>query len=339
MEKVVYILGAGFSAYAGLPLMSNFYIKSKDMYFENIERYKYFQTLFNNIDKMAKIKNYYKADLFNIEEILSIMEMQQNIGETGRLKKEFIKYIVDVVEFYSPKKDSLCNFDRPSGDWYKYVFGNDKIINEYGNFILSLLNAKLSTAYNDNYRNIYFSQSTLSTEYSIITLNYDLIIENYLSFILKEMSHENYHELPIYKLHGCISKGNIIPPTWAKSISNDLVDNWKSAFSELVSATKIRIIGYSLPISDSYIRYFLKSAVIRNERLKEIDIICYDPTNKIEQNYNDFIVFDKKRFQNKKTEQYLDFSQGSIPYRSNELQKLVYTYNFFERHHDNFMLS
>jgi len=33
LEKVVYLLGAGFSAPLGLPVMSNFLEKSKDIYF------------------------------------------------------------------------------------------------------------------------------------------------------------------------------------------------------------------------------------------------------------------------------------------------------------------
>ena len=37
MERVVYLLGAGFSAPLGLPVMSNFLEKSKYMYFEESE--------------------------------------------------------------------------------------------------------------------------------------------------------------------------------------------------------------------------------------------------------------------------------------------------------------
>jgi hypothetical protein len=36
MKNVVYVLGAGFSAYAGLPVMSNFIEKAKDIYFSDI---------------------------------------------------------------------------------------------------------------------------------------------------------------------------------------------------------------------------------------------------------------------------------------------------------------
>jgi hypothetical protein len=73
MERVVYLLGAGFSAPLGLPVMSNFLEKSKDMYFETPDRYKYFSDVFNQIRDFSVVKNYYNSDLFNIEEILSIL--------------------------------------------------------------------------------------------------------------------------------------------------------------------------------------------------------------------------------------------------------------------------
>jgi len=49
MENVFYILGAGFSAPLSLPVMSNFLMKSKDMYFSDPERLQHFQEIFNII--------------------------------------------------------------------------------------------------------------------------------------------------------------------------------------------------------------------------------------------------------------------------------------------------
>ncbi len=46
MDKVVYFLGAGFSAPLGLPVMRDFLIKSKDMYFENPDRYKHLAIIY-----------------------------------------------------------------------------------------------------------------------------------------------------------------------------------------------------------------------------------------------------------------------------------------------------
>ncbi|MDI6784013.1 MAG: hypothetical protein QME64_07980 [bacterium] len=64
MERVVYFLGAGFSAPLGLPVMSNFLMLSKDMFFKD-DKYKYFDEVFKTIKEMAVIKNYFDADLFN----------------------------------------------------------------------------------------------------------------------------------------------------------------------------------------------------------------------------------------------------------------------------------
>ena len=73
-SKVVYILGAGFSAPLGLPVMSDFLSRSKDLYFEDSQRFKHFDKVFQEIRHMAQAKNYLDIDLFNIEQILSILD-------------------------------------------------------------------------------------------------------------------------------------------------------------------------------------------------------------------------------------------------------------------------
>ncbi len=81
MENVVYLLGAGFSAPLGLPVMSNFLEKAKDLYFSDEIKYKSFFKVLDKIKDLSIIKNYYHADLLNIEEILSILEMQQFLAK------------------------------------------------------------------------------------------------------------------------------------------------------------------------------------------------------------------------------------------------------------------
>ena len=89
METITYILGAGFSAPIGLPVTNNFLIKSKDLYFTDHNKYDYFKSVFNTIEELSVCKNYFNADLFNIEEILSILEMGSFL-DGKKMKKDFI---------------------------------------------------------------------------------------------------------------------------------------------------------------------------------------------------------------------------------------------------------
>jgi hypothetical protein len=138
MEKVVYILGAGFSRPLGLPLMSDFLIKSKDMFFVEPEKYKYFQDVLSTIQSISNIKNYYNCNLFNIEEILSILEMNYNLKQDNQLNK-FQDYIADVIKYYTPPFKPK----KYKANWLVNIFkSSNKIWELYCHFVLSILNIK-----------------------------------------------------------------------------------------------------------------------------------------------------------------------------------------------------
>ena len=73
MEKITYVLGAGFSAPLGIPVMRDFLTKSKDLYFFDTARYMHFQQVFDLIRDLSVAKDYFDTDLFNIEKVLSIL--------------------------------------------------------------------------------------------------------------------------------------------------------------------------------------------------------------------------------------------------------------------------
>lgn len=82
MERVVYLLGAGFSAPLGIPVMSNFLIKSRDLYRLDQTRYAHFKEVFDTISELSVIETFYSADLLNIEEILSVLEIREYLEVT-----------------------------------------------------------------------------------------------------------------------------------------------------------------------------------------------------------------------------------------------------------------
>ncbi len=64
----------------------------------------------------------------------------------------------------------------------------------------------------------------------------------------------------------------ILPPIFSKTTS-PVASVWARALSRLRSARRVIIIGYSMPQTDVYMSYFLKSALGPNERLERVIVI------------------------------------------------------------------
>lgn len=345
MEKVVYILGAGFSAPLGLPVMSNFVFKSKDMYFSTPDKYEYFDEVFKLINDMSFIKNYYNSDLFNIEEILSVLEMRNFLADSQQ-KDIFINYISDVVNYYT---GDIAPKRQLPGNFYDFIMGADPKHNLYGNFITNILNLVFQRMEG----NILCKVSNKKeTDYSIISLNYDMVIENYINYLsdIYEMENEfniidnidNYELSPynfcLCKLHGCIEKGNIVPPTWNKSSNSDLLKTWKLANKLFEEANHVRILGYSLPITDSYMTYLFKSSILNSKHLKSIDVITLDSDGFVKNNYDNFIDFRYYRFKNADIMDYFSLIRDTFKGSNRSLiSEKVFTYDVLETAHQKFM--
>jgi hypothetical protein len=263
-------------------------------------------------------------DVYNIEEVLSILEMNERLGKR-RLKKSYIKYIKDVIEYYTPKRE--IEEPRLAGPgWFSRIFGYEKINlgTALGFFVASIHNLSFQRKLQSSGDHIvrFNRDFDLQTHYSIITLNYDLLLENVCRFINTkyntnggvtfatdidsiEIEHNNTN--PIFaKLHGSIDT-TIVPPTWNKSdINPNILNAWKLAYKALVEANYIQIIGYSFPATDTYVKYLLSSAVMKAFNLKKIDVICKDDSNgTIRKKYKEFINFKYYRFINGDVREYL----------------------------------
>jgi hypothetical protein len=324
MERVVYLLGAGFSAPLGLPVMSNFLEKSKDMYFEDPDRYQYFSDVFNQIRDFSVVKNYYSSDLFNIEEILSILEMASQL-EGKRLKKNFIKYLSDVVEYYTPQ---IIPYQEPlPSNWEGFIFSDARIQNNFGMFYAAIQNLRIEAQMFD-YHNRRLRRCQIercknpAALYALITLNYDRVLEKFAEYpyshilssrkqlpFVSEFSDKIQpfsHAAILAKLHGSVGLENIVPPTWSKGVDRKILAAWRIAYQALVEATQIRIIGYSLPEADAYVKYLLKAAVRRAPHLKRLDVLCLDPDGAVRRRYDAFIEFPRYRFKNDSVTDYLE---------------------------------
>ena len=352
MDKVVYLLGAGFSAPLGLPLMNNFLPKAKDLFVGDQSRYQHFAKVFERIDKMHVAKSYYEADLTNIEEILSILEMRERVD--GSDTEFFTHFLRDVITGYTPKTPKL---NLSCANWYADPAGANW--NPFFAFVMSLMRLKLTLATIDDYKHKkqrLHAEVTdkLQAEYGVISLNYDRTLEH-MAECLNDVSLagfgnpsqginavfttddndelENTARVPLAKLHGCVSTEQIIAPTWNKGLGPAMVETWGKARELLATANQIRIIGYSLPITDAYIKYLLKSAAIESFNLKKIDVLCLDPSGRAANRYGEFITFNFFRFASKSTESYLGHIASRV---TTAIQDSSASYHTLEDAHEEF---
>ena len=102
----------------------------------------------------------------------------------------------------------------------------------------------------------------------------------------------DFIRIPILKLHGSLNfpkKGSkeplnpvdaladpqIIPPIFNKTEATFASPIWKEALRALRGCRNLLVCGYSLPVTDTYMQYFLKAALGPNQRLNKVFV--YDP--------------------------------------------------------------
>ena len=269
MNKV-YILGAGFSRKAGLPLMNEFYFRSKDIFprLKNDKEIIAFKKVFEYFDKFSIVKNIMNADFLNIEELLSIIEMDIYLNGGENIYDDFLLYLAKVIEYSTPLNENR----KTTGMIIK--LGNSS----YEDFIMKVYGIYLTGAAGDPILDI-----KKPVEGAIISLNYDLLLEfeltkinkhnqgildeSYMSYDFEYGINEEFIQrihtknprhgfLPLAKIHGSVNfikdnKPIIVPPTWNKTSNPEMKSVWQFAYKILSKAEEIIFIGCSLPESDS----------------------------------------------------------------------------------------
>lgn len=94
----------------------------------------------------------------------------------------------------------------------------------------------------------------------------------------------------------------LVPPSWDKASSGihgarQLASQWRAAAEALTSATRICIIGYSVPETDAFFRYLLTLGLAENPRLNILLVI--DPSGQVGQKFDNLLdpIFVQRRFQ------------------------------------------
>jgi len=311
-------------------MISNFIEKAKDQMQAGPVKFAYFKDVVDQIKRLSEAKNYYDTDLSNIEDALSILEMRSTLGIDSN-HDALERFIKAVILYHTPPITPYSG-DLPS-NWREFIFGNNYHQQVYGHFVSHLLGLRFeenSTATN----RIHVDQDIerQATRYDVVSMNYDLILENYAEFVNKTYSPSRPIAFAkslaqsgaasgtsmLLKLHGSADSARIVVPTWNKDLHKENVETWKLAHDVIRRANEIRFIGYSLPVGDGYVRHFLRAASIDSDHLRRIDVLCYDPAGDVAKRYESFVDRKLLRFRNARTESYLGLQlEKGRPWMSN----------------------
>ena len=297
-RRVVYILGAGFSAPLGIPTIASFLQSAKDLAEEQPSQFSYFDDVFRSIQILERANNFYSTDRTNIEDLLTIMDLSGQLAEEDE-PGLFRRFIRDVIVARTPSVQGSQNVQA----WYDMICGRPWT--PYVVFTAALLGYEIKAKRNfpPGFSGPVTSSDYSCSEsggrevaYSVITLNYDAVLEtantqlNGFFGTTRAFEAKATAACPLIKLHGSIANDgkDIVPPVWNKSY-RDVSGIWKEALLTLKAANEIRLIGYSLPQPDSQLRYLLRAAAVETRNLRRIDVLCLDPRGEVRTRYQEFV--------------------------------------------------
>lgn len=298
----VYILGAGFSRLRGLPLMNDFMLQMRDAldYHGQLGHEKECRAIEAVLSfrlNASSAAYRVQVDLENIEELFSLasaspspMEESIKLAIAATLDFSTRTSKIPRTSFQAPRTSlsiknnwnwtEATHYSQPTGTWvaptYEYI-------------VRALLG--------------HWNQVEESVENSFITFNYDTLLEDALeglgvSFSTgfgESASGASNTKTNVYKLHGSVNwatpKGartrievfkdyravinaglvpQIIPPTWKKDSRGAFDEIWTRSLKALADATRVVIIGFSIPPTDLHFKYLLAAGLQENYSLREI---------------------------------------------------------------------
>jgi NAD-dependent SIR2 family protein deacetylase len=98
-DRNVFILGAGFSADAGAPLINNFLDAARELYddpdsgLDDLEKAE-FEAVFQFKKHVAQAREKFRIDLDNIEQLFGLIEMSHRLGSEGSAVRDAMVYVI-----------------------------------------------------------------------------------------------------------------------------------------------------------------------------------------------------------------------------------------------------
>ncbi|HET7106359.1 MAG TPA: SIR2 family protein [Candidatus Acidoferrum sp.] len=335
-DRNVYILGAGFSAPAGVPVVHDFIDRSR-IYFDDpssrldeTER-QHFERFLDFKRRMSQAREKVKIDLDDVEQLFGLVEISQRLGQEKRETRNSTVYVI-------AKTLELATRSQRAGD-ISFLF-NHAVFNKMQGILPPGFDREANrpeTVSAELYQ--YFSalasgllddpDKRASRSNTFITFNYDLLLDDSLRRV--GVTPEYYlpirrtsvqvgetpdRSCPVLKLHGSTNWGIcghcrkqilvldqkvtaspmefrtrtcqkcgkavfqplLIPPSWDKSEYREIMKPvWAKAVEELKLASRICVVGYSMPEADSFFKYLMALALSENHNLYKFIVVDRSP--------------------------------------------------------------
>jgi len=223
MKRVVYVLGAGFSAPLGVPTMSTFWNVAQEMVNDR-GLVKYQEVLDEILDTM-KVDAYYKiGGALRIEEALSTIEMKHGLGKRSRHIENAKEFICQIIERNTPALEKRVGEERRAvkadNVWHNDLFRGENMVERYGHFVCSLHGLRVIRDTSDRNGDegwtplFVAGDKKVDVRYDVVTMNYDMVLEKICANVksVSEGTEIQFLESPddsnapvLAKLHGCVS--------------------------------------------------------------------------------------------------------------------------------------
>ena len=308
--KIVYVLGAGFSSVRGLPGIQNFTMSLRDAH-----PWLAAQGRSREVAAVEKVIAYrlqsaaaaYRVpiDLENIEELFSLADAGKDV-----LSKDIRIAIAATLDFCAadnPEPTTSFRLDKSTSiphHWSKDPRdGASYRVPTYEFFLQAMLGRWCES---DSKTAIVTFNYDCLVEHALSRLEVPFQYgfrpqrpgrTSGQPFLLKHSE-----GVPLLKLHGSVNwmraggrsgaleiaddyaavlaaagVPEIVPPTWRKLFGRELVDVWKVALDEFKSATRIVVLGFSIPETDLHFKYLLAAGLRENVSLREIVFVDRNP--------------------------------------------------------------
>lgn len=307
----VYILGAGFSRYAGLPLLNDFLVRMRESvgWLEKSgysPESKAVREVLKFRKDAASAAHRVDIDVENIEELFSLASAS---GDDA-LARNIALAICGTIEFATQNQPSSYTYiylpkgaEQPTANCTRADGNQTKGDRECFKIPLYEALAGVMTG--------ALLQERSSGRNTIITLNYDLLLDVAIRALGFEIDYGFEYRTPVehrrpaparkqtlLKLHGSVGWNKlgddvitfhegyttaskemadnpwiapvVLPPTWLKSVPKELRDVWNTSIEALRSATRIFIIGFSAPDTDTHFKYLLGAGLKDNVSLHTV---------------------------------------------------------------------